>query len=88
MPPALVLETSCLRVNLRVTVKSGPYNNKEKDHQITYLCKRGKKKKKTTRKLTILRMIVIILGGRKWANIYSLVRKNIYRRLFLKKKIF
>lgn len=46
MPPALVLETSCLRVNLRVTVKSGPYNNKEKDHQITYLCKRGKKKKK------------------------------------------
>lgn len=29
MPPALVLETSCWKINLRVIFKSGHYNNKE-----------------------------------------------------------
>lgn len=87
MPPALVLETSCLRVNLRVTVKSGPYNNKEKDHQITYLCKRGKKKK-NNQKVDHFKNDCNHPWGKKMGKHILTCKKKYIQKAFLKKKIF
>ena len=79
MPPALVLETSCLKINLRVILKSGRYNNKEKSTKLHHAesekklkIKKSKKIKKATRKLTILRMMIIVLEGGNGQKIHSL----------------
>lgn len=57
MPTALDWETSYLRIDLRVILKSGHYHNNEKEPN--YITSKEIK----NRKSTILRMIVTILGG-------------------------
>lgn len=81
MPPALVLETSRLRVNLRVTVKTGRYNNKEKDHQITSLCKR-EKKKKTNQKVDHFKNDCNHPWGKKMGKHILTCKKKIYTEGF------